>query len=182
MFEQSVKIGLYRHFKGSYYFLENVMKSDNGIFAQYFNVLRPDLGYYCRPYTEWFDTVLDREDNVTGQTYRFEFVKDLEDGLKNVSTDHLVRELNLRKDNPYLQFDLKGMNDLVSCTDWCIGEYMPETKEHASGVMPCETFDSYEEAKQYFNNTYVRNNRYGIFKRVFIQENTSDGDFDEFLK
>ena len=179
MFEKTVKIGLYRHFKGSYYFLQSVMQSDNGIIAQYFNVMHPERGYFARPYVEFFDTVLDREDNYTGQTHRFEFVKDIDDGGKNMTTEHLVRELNTRSDNPYLEFDLKGMNSLVQCRDWCIGEIMPETKDHVGGVIPNETFDTLEEARKYFNK-FVKGDRFRIFKRVFIEEKSENGSFDPF--
>ena len=169
MFEQTAKLGLYRHFKGGYYFLMNVMRSDNGVIAQYVNVLHPEYGYFCRPYVEWFDTVLDRPDNYTGQTHRFELITYIDDGARSMTTDHLVRELNSRGDSPYLDYDLDGLNDLVKCRDYCIGEIMPETKDHVAGVMPLESFDTLEEARKFFDH-YAKNERYRIFKRVFIEE------------
>ena len=92
------KIGLYRHFKGSYYFLMNMLRSDEEYpLVQYVNVLHPELGYFCRPYPEWNDDVSSREDNVTGQIHRFELVKDLDNSVKNISTELFAPDRYLEK-------------------------------------------------------------------------------------
>lgn len=176
MIENTVRLGLYRHFKGSYYFLMNVMRSDDGIYAQYVNVLHPEYGFFCRPYVEWSDTVIDRKDNVTGQIHRFEPVLSIEDGVKNLSTDQLVRELNGRKDNPFLIYDIPKLNSKVCFRDWCLGEIVLPSKESSGGIVTQETFDSLEQAQAYINK-HVKSKRVGLFKRVFIEENSDEMEF-----
>lgn len=164
------KIGLYRHFKGSYYFLMNMLRSDEEYpLVQYVNVLHPELGYFCRPYPEWNDDVSSREDNVTGQIHRFELVKDLDNSVKNISTEQLIQELRNREDSPLQDLDIKGISDLVFSRDYCIGEEHEETEDYPQGVSVNEVFDTKEEAFKYMN-THAKNRRFKIFRRVFIEE------------
>ena len=56
MNEPKVTIGLYRHFKGEYYFVQNIVKDAVRDIAmcQYFNVSHPEYGIFVRPVDEWF--------------------------------------------------------------------------------------------------------------------------------
>ena len=78
-----VKIGkVYRHFKGNYYFVENVaLDSENKermvIYKPIYD--RQDSKIWVRReamFLEEIDTT--RKDNITGQKYRFELVEDIE--------------------------------------------------------------------------------------------------------
>lgn len=71
-----------RHFKGNYYFIENIsMDSET---KETFVVYRPlyhrdDSMLWTRPLKMFFEEISqEREDNITKQKHRFEFVKELE--------------------------------------------------------------------------------------------------------
>lgn len=164
------KIGLYRHFKGGYYFLMNVLRNDDGEpLVQYVNVLHPELGYFCRPFSQWDEFVSDRPDNYTGQTSRFELVKDLDNTVKNISTDQLLRELRSREDSPLQDLDIDGISSLVYSRDYCIGESHEATEDYPKGVSVHEVFDTKDSAFHYMNS-HARSNRFKVFRRVFIEE------------
>ena len=46
-----VSIGLYRHFKGEYYYVQQLVKDcgTNEVFVIYFNVCHPEYGTFSRP-------------------------------------------------------------------------------------------------------------------------------------
>ena len=79
---EQVKIGkVYRHFKGNYYFVENVaLDSENkermGVYKAIYD--RPDSQIWVRPEKMFLEEIPERPDNITGQKHRFELVNDIE--------------------------------------------------------------------------------------------------------
>lgn len=85
---ETVKIGkVYRHFKGNYYFVENVaLDSENKQRMVVYKPLydRKDSMIWVRPEKMFLEEIPDRADNITGQKHRFELVEDLsKDYIKN---------------------------------------------------------------------------------------------------
>ena len=79
---ENIKIGrVYRHFKGNYYFVENIAyNSENEEKMVIYKPLyeRDDnKNIWVRPEKMFLDNISDRSDNTTGQTYRFELVDDI---------------------------------------------------------------------------------------------------------
>ena len=164
------RVGLYKHFKGGYYYALNILRQDDGEpMIQYFNVMHPEFGYFVRPFSEWESDVSERTDNYTGQIHRFEKVKDLDNHIRNFSTEQLVAELRMRKDSPLQDLDIDGISELVFSKDYCIGEKHEETEDYPRGVSVNEVFDTKEEAVKYMN-MYARSGRFSVFRRVFIEE------------
>ena len=171
-----VTIGLYRHFKGAYYFVQNVVK--NAVTGEdmcyYYDVMHPEKGLFVRPVYEWFEEytdkgkVIDRPDNYTGQKYRFVKVVSLEWHLRNYSTDVLIEELNHRVDSPLQALDIEGLNDQVFSVDYVIGEKCLATEDHPDGVVTIASFNTEEQAKTYFATHRLRRSA-GVFKRTFIE-------------
>ena len=79
---EQVKIGkVYRHFKGSYYFVENVaLDSENTERMVVYKAIydRPDSQIWVRPEKMFLEEIPERPDNITGQKHRFELVNDIE--------------------------------------------------------------------------------------------------------
>ena len=78
-----VKIGkVYRHFKGNYYFVENVAldsetKERLVVYKPIYD--RQDSKIWVRRETMFLEEIdANRKDNITGQKYRFELVEDIE--------------------------------------------------------------------------------------------------------
>ncbi len=164
-------IGLYRHFKGGFYLLMNILRSDDGsYYAQYVNIMHPEQGYFVRPTSEWNTDVSSREDNFTGQKERFTKVYSVMDDAKNLSTEHLIRELRGRKDSPLQDLDIEGLNDHVFCTDYCIGEAYEAHDEYPNGVNSLYACESMEEAVEAIKKGKHFGDRCKIFKRVFIEQ------------
>ena len=81
--ENKVKIGkVYRHFKGNYYFVENVAldsetKERMVVYKPIYD--RPDSKIWVRCEKMFLEEIdSSRPDNITGQKYRFELAKDIE--------------------------------------------------------------------------------------------------------
>lgn len=77
-----VKIGrVYRHFKGNYYFVENIAyDSENKQRMFVYKPLYPredNRGIWVRPEKMFLEEIPERPDNITGQKHRFELVNDL---------------------------------------------------------------------------------------------------------
>lgn len=77
-----VKIGkVYRHFKGNYYFVENVgLDSETQEKVVIYKPLyeRQDSKIWVRREKMFLEEIdINRKDNITGQKHRFELVKDL---------------------------------------------------------------------------------------------------------
>ena len=80
---KEVKIGrVYRHFKGNYYFVENVAydsetKERMVVYKPLYN--REDgRSISVRPEKMFLEEIPERPDNITGQKLRFELVDDIE--------------------------------------------------------------------------------------------------------
>lgn len=78
---EQVKIGkVYRHFKGNYYFVENVaLDSENKERMVVYKAIydRPDSQIWIRPEKMFLEEIPERPDNITGQKHRFELVNDI---------------------------------------------------------------------------------------------------------
>lgn len=79
---EEVKIGrVYRHFKGNYYFVENVAyDSETQERMVVYKPLYPredGKGIWVRPEKMFLEHILERPDNITGQTVRFALVDEL---------------------------------------------------------------------------------------------------------
>ena len=80
---ENVEIGkVYRHFKGNYYFVENIgLDSKNMEKVVIYKALydRPNSQIFVRSEKMFLEKIdKTRKDNITGQTYRFEKVKDID--------------------------------------------------------------------------------------------------------
>lgn len=165
-------VGLYRHFKGSYYFVHNIAKdcTTDILYCYYFNVCKPEQGMFVRPVTEWFDTetdkgaVSERPDNITGQIHRFERVYDLNYQLGSTSTEQLLNELYKREDSPIHELDLEELQSHIDCRDFVIGVRYP----NLNYVTAINTFDNEMQAKRYLA-THKVNSETHIYKRTFIR-------------
>jgi len=69
---------MYRHFKGKLYYVHSIARhSETGERVVVYQALYGDMNMYVRPYSMFNDVIdKDREDNITGQTFRFELYKD----------------------------------------------------------------------------------------------------------
>ena len=80
---KEVKIGrVYRHFKGNYYFVENVAydSETKERMVVYKPLYNRDDGHFIwvRPEKMFLEEIPERPDNITGQKVRFELVDDIE--------------------------------------------------------------------------------------------------------
>jgi hypothetical protein len=79
---EEVKIGkVYRHFKGNYYFVENVAldsetKERIVIYKPIYD--RDDSMIWVRREKMFLEEIPERPDNITGQKHRFELVAEIE--------------------------------------------------------------------------------------------------------
>ncbi len=172
-----IKLGLYRHFKGEYYFLLNIVRGDNERYVQYLNIFHPEYGYFVRPYSEWRTDVSEREDNITGQTYRFERVYSIDNAVKNLSTNQLIDELKERSDSPLQKLDIEGLSAKCFNSDYVVGEAYEATEDSPKGVYTVAVCDTPQEAFDYLSTHSTKKNT-GVFKRTFIQ--LENGEFDLF--
>lgn len=85
---EEVKIGrVYRHFKGNYYFVENVAYDSET--KEWMVVYKPlyyrDDGrsIWVRPEKMFLEEIPERPDNITGQKVRFELVDEIEKNYLN---------------------------------------------------------------------------------------------------
>ena len=80
---KEVKIGkVYRHFKGNYYFVENVAydSETQERIVVYKPLYHREDGHYIwvRPEKMFLEEIPERPDNITGQKYRFELVNNID--------------------------------------------------------------------------------------------------------
>lgn len=185
-------VGLYRHFKGNYYYVTGICKLcsdkeliDGNIALTYVNVCKPMNGVFTRPLEEFMSTfdsagnlISDRKDNVTGQTVRMQKVIDLDFQISSVSTEQLIKELQRRKDSPIHELDLGGLHSDIFCRDYVVG--IPQCVEEDVVGIPFEddeetVIKGVETLNVYFSRENAEENRakYGkrakVFKRVFIE-------------
>jgi len=83
-----VKIGkVYRHFKGNYYFVENIAYDSESkerivVYKPLYN--RNDGCFlWVRPEKMFLEEIPERPDNITGQKFRFELVSELDKDYLN---------------------------------------------------------------------------------------------------
>ena len=81
---EEVKINrVYRHFKGNYYFVENVAyDSETKERMVVYKPLYPREDgrfIWVRPEKMFLEEIPERHDNITGQKHRFELVKEIEE-------------------------------------------------------------------------------------------------------
>lgn len=78
---ENVQIGrVYRHFKGNYYFVENVaLDSETQERVVIYKPLYPrtDAKIWVRREAMFLEEIPERPDNITGQKHRFELVEEL---------------------------------------------------------------------------------------------------------
>ena len=176
-------VGLYRHFKGAYYYVTHLSKhatDEKTIMVNYFNVCHPEYGYCSRPLDDFstdyeIDSVtkevkyiVNRPDNITGQHLRFERVQDLNFQLGSVSTEQLVDELRRRTDSPIHELDIEALHSKVFSKDYVVGEAFEATEDTPKGVYTLSSFDTKEQAEKCFYTKYS-GKRVKLFKRVFIE-------------
>lgn len=80
---EEVKIGkVYRHFKGNYYFVENIAydSETKKRMVVYKPLYEKDDGRstWVRPETMFLSEIPERPDNITGQKHRFELANEIE--------------------------------------------------------------------------------------------------------
>ena len=178
MNDVKVTIGLYRHFKGQYYYVTGLSKSatdEKTVMVNYFNVCHPEFGSFVRPLDDFTATheedgcaIKDRPDNVTGQIMRLERVKDLNFQLGSVSTEQIIDELRRRTDSPIHELDIEGLQSKIFSKDYCVGEACEATEDTPRGVYTVSTFETPEQAYQYLStHQHKRNTK--VFKRTFIE-------------
>lgn len=79
---EEVKVGrVYRHFKGNYYFVENIGQSSETkermvIYKSLYN--NKEGSIWIRPEKMFLEEIPERPDNITGQKHRFELVEEIE--------------------------------------------------------------------------------------------------------
>ena len=173
-----VSVGLYRHFKGQYYYVTGLSKSatdEKTVMVNYFNVCHPEFGSFVRALDDFIATheedgraIKDRPDNVTGQIMRLERVKDLNFQLGSVSTEQIIDELRRRTDSPIHELDIEGLQSKIFSKDYCVGEACEATEDTPRGVYTVSTFETPEQAYQYLStHQHKRNTK--VFKRTFIE-------------
>lgn len=178
MIEPKVTVGLYRHFKGAYYYVTGLSHNavdEETIMVNYFNVCHPEYGNCVRPLESFIATheddgrvIAERPDNVTGQHMRFERVKDLNFQLGSVSTEQLIDELRKRTDSPIHELDIEELQSKIFSKDYVVGEFYEATEDSPKGVYTLASFETQQQAEKCF---YTRHNgkRVKVFKRTFIE-------------
>lgn len=171
-------VGLYRHFKGQYYYVTSVSTDatdEKTKLVTYFNVCHPEYGSYTRPVSDFLVThdekgvaIADRKDNTTGMTTRFERVKDLNFQIGSLSTQQLISELRWRKDSPIHEIDIEGLRSNIFAKDFVIGDKYYADGEYPCGVSTVSTFETEEQARKYYE-THKHRRATSLFKRVFIE-------------
>ncbi len=81
--DNEVKIGkVYRHFKGNYYFVEDVAydseTKERMVVYKTLYEREDNIRTWVRPEKTFLSPIPERPDNITGQTHRFELVEELE--------------------------------------------------------------------------------------------------------
>lgn len=176
--ELRVSVGLYRHFKGDYFYVTGLSRSaldEKTVMVNYFNVCYPEFGNFVRPLSDFTSDLDDkataivlRKDNATGQHRRFERVRDLNFQLGSISTEQLIAELRTRTDSPIHELDIEGLNSSIFCRDYVVGEAFEENDNLPRGVYTESAHTTREEAERYLStHQHKRNTR--VFKRTFIE-------------
>ena len=79
--EKKIEIGkIYRHFKGNYYFVENIgyYSENSSPVVIYKPIYDREEKIWVRPLDMFLEEIdINRKDNITGQKYRFELAEEL---------------------------------------------------------------------------------------------------------
>ena len=166
--KESVTRGLYRHFKGNYYFVTNIALNcvTEKLEVCYVDACRPGKTF-TRDIEDFFsEDVFDRKDNVTGQYKRFEKVSDLNFEVSSISTPQLLKEIQNRPDSPLHGLSVEEVNSNVFSVDYVTGIPIYLSDEESQGYLSgWNSFETYEEAVNYLNKTTTMNPRTKIFKK-----------------
>ena len=84
--EKVEKGKVYRHFKGNYYFVEDIaLNSENNERMVVYKALykRDDNQTWIRAEKMFLEEIPERPDNITGQNHRFEFCEELSKNYLN---------------------------------------------------------------------------------------------------
>lgn len=151
---------LYRHFKGNYYLVEKIAKKeeDGSDVIIYTSVATGET--FVRPYNDFFTDVSEREDNVTHQVHRFEPANEINGLLNLIPTSDIVKELELRADNPYEGCKKIEEDENVWEVRFLLGRivvtYDPKLEKQVEEFKPLTlaTFETEELAKKYKNRCF----------------------------
>lgn len=152
---------LYRHFKGDYYLVEKVVTNEKDKEPYIVYTSTTSGKSYIRPYSEFFDIVTDRSDNITHQVYRFEPANEIKGILKLTPTEDIVAELETRGDNPYEGFKTLEEDENVWSVQYLLGrvttshDYNTESDYEEFIPVTLVTFDTLEAAKAYRDKCYA---------------------------
>lgn len=165
------KSPLVRHFKGTYYRVVGVGKDcDTGNPTVIYSPMHGNASeFWVRDLLDFLSPVPDgRDDNVTGQKRRFEFIDDFEAQLDLVDTQTLLNELSKRQ-NDVVSYPKEN----VLATDYAIARLHPKDDGSKTVYDVLNLFDYRSEAEENLS----RNRRHKKFlsqdieviQRVFIR-------------
>lgn len=166
------RMNIYRHFKGGYYVVLSVATDEpTGDEVVVYQSLQ-DGKVWTRPLSVFQEPVPDGKENPTGQSLRFEKVKDFHNQLCMIPTDLLMSELLKREDCPA---ELKSLNrDNVWREEYLIGRFYDEFIDENTSYEDFSFYnvaDSFEDAVNKIKR--VNDTRMRVLKRVYIKQ-----DFD----
>lgn len=159
--------GLYRHFKGGYYVINQIalMESNPNKSDPMVVYTSVDTGNtWIRPYSEVIADVSNREDNVTGQKHRLERATNVSGILSHISTNEIIQELENRPDNPYDGIKPLKEDPDVWAVQYLVGRLQektePKTQETYTEFVPVTltAWSSYEEALRYRDRYFPHRN------------------------
>ncbi len=169
---------VYRHFKGGLYLVLSVALSESTLEPTVvYMSLNGDQKVWTRSQSDFTSPVPIGKNNPTGQKLRFEQVTDLKCTLETASTESLIEELRKRKDNPYADFDLEGMNDRVLRTEYSVSVWSEPTETNPNGycIGNIMCTDSEEKALKFCENNGHRVSRnVKIVKDVTVEIKSFD--------
>lgn len=160
---------IYRHFKGNYYRVLAISHSTDN--SKDLCVVYQSLdGYdtvWSRPLEEFVSPVPEKsaKDNVTGQFYRFEKIKNLNVPLREASTESLIKELRKRNDLCYFDFD---GNMIDRYTEYVYGPQLYVTEENPLGIEIRGYTDDIPMLKKCLRLNDI------VYKRVYIPVDMAD--------
>lgn len=160
---------IYRHFKGNYYRVLAVSHSTDN--PKDLCVVYQSLdGYdtvWSRPIEEFASPVPEKSarENVTGQSCRFEEIKNLNVPLREASTENLIRELMSRKD--LYDYDFNG-DKSEHFSEYVYGPKLYVTEENPLGIEIRGYTDDASMLKKCLRVNDI------VYKRVYIPVDMAD--------
>lgn len=155
--------GLYRHFKGGFYIVKEIAQLESSPDEDNKMVVYTSVETgktWLRPLNQFFTDVSDRDDNVTGQTYRFELATDLRGIMSFMSTKEIVEELENRPDNPYDGLKTLEEDPDVWDVKFILGRFVEKSSLKGETVeefvpITMNVWDTIEEAQRYRDIHYA---------------------------